>query len=216
MTEYFLSPSFKSHLENAYFISCILLLGTLAIGLWQLRLSLRISRSQSQREAFRIAAERCDYFGQVLLPAVMQLEAAFKASGVELLSKCAVTVGDKQIQIEPKNLNKADGEAANAHAGEITKLFNGVEGFAAFFVCRVADDGLGFLLCGRAFCSFFERFIPIYLMSGSLDNHAQATQKLYGRWSERIRRDELKKQQAEIKNRLDSTKCVRIKPLGTE
>ena len=216
LASYLMSPSFKSHLENAYFLSGVLLVGTLLIGLRQLRQNTRISRTQSQREAFRIAAERCDYFGQTLLPMAHQLEKAFKESGVQLLEKCKVTIGENSIKLDPKAVTKADQEAANSHALATTQLLNGLEGFAAFFVSRIADDNLGFLLCGHAYCDFFEAFFPLYALSGALEHHAQATQALYGRWKKRISHEELLRKQAEIAGKLGNAKSYPIKPIGTE
>ena len=95
MLDYFLSPSFKSHLENLYYLAGVVLAGGIVIGIWQLRQQKNLSKVANRREAYRIAAERCEYFGRVVLPEQIELKKLFKAEGVCLLDKCKIEITDK-------------------------------------------------------------------------------------------------------------------------
>ncbi len=184
------------------------------IGIYQLRQQRNLSKTQAQREAYRIAGERCDYYGREVIPLDILLTKEMEASNCELLKKCKVDVSDEGISIKPEGITKDDAEKMNLHAEKLSKCINSVEGFAVFFVTGVADDNVGFLTCGRAFVGFFEKYLPVYAMSNSLEHHAKATQTLYSRWKGRIRQLELVAQQEEIKKKLNPKKAKPAKPFG--
>lgn len=212
--EWFLSESVKSFLENLYFLSGIFITGSLLIGLRQIYLQRKLSSTAAQREAFRIAAERCDYFGREIIGFSIELKKAFKEHDVKLFDKCKVEIKDSKISMTSEGLTQEDADKCNLCSEKMSKLINSIEGFAVFFVTGVADDNVGFLTCGRGYVKLFEELFPIYALADALDNHCKASQALYGRWKSRIEQLELVSQHKEISKKIDPGKLKPMRPFG--
>ena len=209
-----MSDAARSIFERLYFLSGILLVLSVGIAIWQIRLQRNLSKVSARRESYRIAAERCEYFGREILPLEMQLKKEMEDAKCDFLKKCKIEVSDDSIKLDPSALTPEDAEKINKHSERLSRYTNSLEGFAVFFVTGVADDNVGFLTCGRAFVKSFEEWFPVYALSDSLEHHAKATQTLYAQWSARIRQLELVAQQEEIKRKLDPKKAQPKKPYG--
>ena len=215
------SDAFRTHLENAYWMAGILMGVGVSLAAWQVRLaSNQLSQAREsfrlscQRESYRIAAERCDYFGQHILPLCHRVEEAFKAKGITLLDKSKVTIDGGVIKFDGRGIDNADLPKVNALSLELSTLLNAVEGWAVFFVARVADEKIGYLTCGHAFVQLFERFLPVYIISNSLKDHNKHSQNLFFSWHERIHQERLIKKTSELVAQVDMSKLKIQKPLG--
>jgi hypothetical protein len=212
--DYLASPAFKTLLEELYFIAGVVLATGILIAIKQLKQQRQLTKIQNRRDAFKIAAERCEYFGREIAPMVLAFDKALAVDKIDVLAKCKVTRTEKGLRMESHNVNPAEVAALNKHADKMTILLNSIEGFALYFVTGVADDNVGFFTCGKMFVDLFEKHLPIYAMSDSLKDSAQSTQALYARWRERLVQRDLVAQKKAIEAKLDVKKLKAAAPYG--
>ncbi len=212
--DYLASPHFKYLLEILYYISGIVLAAGLFIAIRQLQQQRELSKIRNRRDAFKIAAERCDYFGKEMIPLVNTLLKDFEANHVALLKKCKVKRTDKGLQIHTEKYNKADEDNLNKYSERIIYIHNALDGYALFFVTGIADDNVGFLTCGKAFVDIFEELFPLYVLLDALGDNTSSTQALYSRWREKITHSELLSQKESVESKLAKIESKDFTPYG--
>jgi hypothetical protein len=213
---YFLSSDFKSHLENIYFLSGVALTISLIVTIIQLRQSKQIARLASKREAFRLAAERCEFFGANIIPKWSAHIKELETEGVNYLDLCKVIISENKISIDRTLATKTDFEKFASKSKTTINLLNALEGWAIFFVAGIADDRVGYLSCGKVYVEIVEKLMPAVMHTGAWkDDTYKALHGLFFRWRDRLNQERLLKQQKEIAKQLDLSKLKSKPAIGT-
>ncbi len=173
------------------------------------------TRLSAKREAFRLAAERCEYYLNHVIPALHTLDCAIKDKGITLLEKTKVKIEGNSIQTESSATNE-DLDDLISIGVEIATAFNTLEGFAIFFTTGVADERVGFASVGHTFCNSVRKYTPILALLFDDGKHYQQIRQLFCLWNSRIDSIELSKAKENVEERLRKINERAIVPIGTE
>jgi hypothetical protein len=216
------SPSSLYHglhqaLELLYFASGITIAVAAIWGLQQLRITRQIARTNAKREALKFAAERCQYYAEVVVPLKAKMVEEYDRLGLRFLSnhsKWAIQDGEiVKYNFETKLLD-----------AEVPKLFNSIvyylnalEAFAIPFVASVADDDLGYQEAALSFCSSVKLSMPAFFqMRRKNAARYESTIKLYDLWNKRMLANASIPTIESMTELVKSVEKERIKPIGTE
>ena len=141
----------RSVLEVLYYISGIAIAVAAFWGLRQLTISKQIAKVNAKREAYKLAADECRHFADVVVPARTSLDILVRDKHLQSFTNKTFSVETGEI----KNRNFDMGLLTKEIAGfgtEIVACLNALEAFAIFFASGVADEDIGYRETGRAFC----------------------------------------------------------------
>lgn len=163
-----------------------------------------LAKKNAQREAVKLAAERADHFGSVIIPQMARLDSALKAANATLFTKVKFVFNEDSMHCDASGLKKADFEPLDKCGAELSAAFNAIEGFAVYFASDVADDNIGYLECGRAFISFFEKYFLVIGRQHQL-GYFKAMVALYWRWKKRCIAEDLAREHSELRKKIEIT-----------
>jgi hypothetical protein len=172
-------------------------LGCLALWLAYLRYkhSVELAKRKERRSAIELAARECARYGTELLAKILELSKEIETCNY--IKRCKIIHDDQQIRLDTSEVMEDDKRQIMEYAPKIVNVMNSMEGFAIPFASNVADDGVGFVECGRAFVDHFERMFPLYCLA-NLQQYYQASQHVYWRWKKRLRQQELEQQHLQV------------------
>jgi hypothetical protein len=214
MIDYLLSPSFKSHLENAYYFAGI------AVGLsalfvaGQYFLTRNLAKQSSQREAYVLAAAKCEHFGSVILPLAVSLMKEIKDKKLLFLDHAKVEETPEHIRVNMKDVTEEDCDALNTLSVAPFDILNQLEAFALFFETRIAAETPGFLTVGPAFCDVVKDLLPFVAALSDDDPSYEHVMALYIRWQKNRETLRLLKKRAELDIDIAKSKFSVRRPFG--
>jgi len=175
-------------LQNAANIATIVGAAGILIALFKNRHSVKIAKQQDRRASVELAARECTQFGTEILKQFQELGLKIEnQSG--FLREATVEITANNLRYDTTKVSPEELAKMKPLADDAFRALNKLEGFAIPFVAGVADDGIGFVECGRAYVQLFERFCP--LMTFTNNKHFyQSAQKLYAKWKSRIARQD--------------------------
>ena len=106
---------------------------------------------------------KCARFGNEILKQVQELRTKIEKSGCEYLKHSKLIKEGDQVRLDSSVVTEIDREKIKEHSSEIMCVINSLEGFAIPFASNVADNGVGFVECGRSFVAIFEYAFPVIL-----------------------------------------------------
>ena len=214
MTEYLLSPAFKSHLENAYYIAGLVVGLSAFVAALQYLLTRKLAREAAKREAYSLAAEKCEQFGADILPAAVRLHKEIESKGLLFLKHASVSEDSDRIMISLKDVTPEDYSALNSLENSPMQLLNRLEAFALFFESGVAAELPGFLTVGCAYCDVVKVVFPLIAALSDDDPSFEHIKSLYIRWQKH--RDSLRliKQRTQIDIELKKSRTKFRRPIG--
>lgn len=211
----------KDVLEIIYFISTPLLvlfaykaLGQIKMAKDQIEESRTSRKLNSKRESYKLAAEKCDHFLNILIPQMNSIDKKLEKEESKFFDKSEVIIDNENIIVEPST-TEPEALVKLILDIPILDLLNALEGFAVFFVSGVADEKVAFLTIGRTYCNTVRKFLPLIVPLSDNGEHFVHTLKLFTIWNSRIEKDNLEKEKAEIDKKLKKTQSVKINPIGT-
>jgi hypothetical protein len=208
-------------LESLFFLATIALAVFAFKGLEQLKLTLvqleitrEIANKNTQREAFKLAAEQCRYYGDYIVP--LQSKAREECNQFKIT--CFADPRFKIVggEIVEHNFDKAlvTKEMGGDRPGLVSFL-NSLEGFALFFVSGIAEEKVGYQETATSFCTGVRKYMPLIWLFRSVGVRYESTVKLYEIWSNRQESEALTKSKDSIDAKLKSIKTENVKTLGT-
>lgn len=168
-------------LELVYFVSGGPLLAIIAaIGLQQLRIAKNSAKMNAKRDAYRLAAERVDFYLREVIPALNKLDIKIAELKIESISKSTsfeISGGEISIKINrDPNLAKALLDLGNG----ATDAFNKLEAFSVPFVSGLADGDVAYNSVGTTFMYSVERNLWMLAICG--DAYYKSVSSLFCLW----------------------------------
>jgi hypothetical protein len=209
---YLLSPDFKSHLENAYFIAGVVLALGLVISMIQLHLFRQDARIRNERAA----AEKAIEYSSRYLTRYIQLDSTFVA---ELKSKKLPFYKGvvKEFHLSALPIESAEVALQRFACLSVLPALNELLAISAAFTSGVACEKVGFEIIGRTFCgAVSERYDVLCIArSNSACDYFQAIVTLYETWSPRLSAAELLKARSDLDQQISEIGTKSIPSIGT-
>lgn len=200
--------------EIIYYLTAGPLLVFIAIkGLRQISVAKEINKTNSQREAFRLAAEQCNLFKDDIIPLYRNFKIELNETQNKFFQKYEILIDSKNIQCKTKgNIDKDDIEKIN-NSKYLTDLINALEGYSIYFASGIASEKVGFITTGQTFCKTVEELLPI-LVPEFKKGFYKNISIVFLMWHNRIENEKLKIEKAEIDRKLKDNKTISISPIG--
>ncbi|WP_319482473.1 hypothetical protein [uncultured Draconibacterium sp.] len=167
----------------------------------------------SKREAYKIAADKCDYFASKIIPIINNLDKAFKENEFTFFENSIVEMTKDGYSVKPYFKDKD--EIDRVFALPCLELFNRLESFSLFFTSGVAEDNIGYLTIGHTYCNTVRKYLPMIIILSD-NKHFANILILYKTWNSRIEKEKLEKEKKRIDDELVKNKDFKIKSIGTE
>ena len=189
-----------SWLENANFVSGIVLPGIAIYGTHQIIILKKEINAKNLRATAKKAIEVCEKYSASQKQNNLTL--AYMKDGIEIFYKGKIGDFTRQsLTIEdqlPQNKRYIKYDLL------WMPLLNEYDVIAAYFIFAVADEKLGFRLIGKSFCRNIESYYDIIsqLRTDSKSDHFCSIVKLYDLWKLRISKDQMEEEIQSIKIKL--------------
>ena len=203
---------YRAEIEILYFIAGIVVAIAASVGLYQLVLTKRASQANAKSEAFRIAAQQCEFYLTRVVPLLNELDVAAKAQGI-------VSFGEAHVEFRGGKLYasvKQPGDTVEkciAIAEPFTIAMNALEAFAVHFTTGVAADIPGFSCIGRSYCSSVRGLLPELIPLAKSGYYTNIV-KLYAIWHARYEKARIEQQKIILDRRNNDIKDIEIKTVG--
>lgn len=201
-------------LEWLNYLSGIAVAIIAGIGLRQLTIAKETARTNSKREAFRLAADQCAFYLQHIIPLQNELDKQIEEKKVQFFEKAKITIDEQGIRME-STATKEDFEALIVIAESSLPVYNAMEAFALFFTSGVADERAAFSTVGTTFCHSVRGYLPDLMVSGGGDNYCKNLLRLFYMWNSRIEAQKLAKERESIDAKMGKMNKTFIRPIGT-
>lgn len=212
----------RSWLEILYFISQIVVVFLIGLGLRQLQLAKRqiettkeIFRTQSKRAAVEAAVVECRRFAETLIQDKLALDKYCEDNKITYFEDVKFARTDNGFSIDTKNINKDDVTKLSNANDLINRLLNGLESYALFFLSGVADENIAFHTNAKTYIEMAEHLFKIFPISNIENEDAEPIKVLYFMWRKRYDAKKLRVEQREIEKKLSTFKDSSIKAIGT-
>lgn len=211
--------SSKSIVENVYYLSGILILISIVVGIIQLILTKKALVVTSKREAANLAAKKVDDYVMRIIPLIDKLfykenELKMEKPKVEL-SKFNQSTLKKEIgETEYIKIFKERLKVMSY----VLAILNALEAFSVYFVKNVADEEIAYSCIGITFVHTVDSlcFDVCACIKDDDDMSFQNMIKLYEIWSNRIKKEKLRKDHQAVLSQLQRIPDVVLKPIGTK
>jgi flagellin-specific chaperone FliS len=209
----------KSLLENLYFISGILILITIVIGLIQLFYTKKTLITNSKRDAATLAAQQVEIYMNRVIPLHNKL---FHFEIEKDLDKPKLEVGEFCTKSLIETLGNDKYLEIMTDRVKVTPLtlaiFNSMEAFSVYFIKEVADEEIAFSSVGRTFTKSVESlYFDLANCRESKDSKSfQNLVELYTLWKNKLSKEKLQNDKHNLSEQLKAIESVTIKPIGTK
>jgi hypothetical protein len=210
--------SSKSILENLYYLSGILILISIIIGLIQLSIAKKTLKINSKRDAATLAANQVDIYMTRVIPLHNKL---FHYENKEKIERPKVPVGEFTTEALIEKIGQDEYIKVVKERIKLTSLslatLNSMEAFSVYFMKEVADEEIAFSSVGRTFTESVESlYFDIASCRDKDSKPFQNTIELYGMWKSKLSKEKLENDKIDLAKQLDAIESISIKPLGTK
>jgi diadenosine tetraphosphate (Ap4A) HIT family hydrolase len=205
---------FRTVLELLYFASAPVFTIIAAIGLWQLKITKDVARTNAKRNALAIAAQQCDHYHRHIIPLQETLDKAVDAKGITILKETEVTVSGKLVKVKFKKTDNFMDQVNNI-GRELLVVLNAMEAFAVFFTTGTADERVAFSSVGNTFCASTYKLLPWIVVSVA-QGYYRNLYELFQMWNSRIEAEKLMHDKKELEKKLNDLNNKFIDPIGTK
>jgi hypothetical protein len=172
------------------------------------------SKTQSKREAFKLAGEQCLYFGEKIIPLYSKLMAELKDNNCKFFEKFEVVNSKEKIEVKRKEKLTDDDFDGLTKSVYLQDVLNSLEGFSLFFASGVASEDVGYITAGRGYCDIVHKLMPIITLEFKRGYYKNISM-LYVTWQNRCKQEDIKMKQKKLENELQDTSEINIKTIGT-
>ena len=212
----------RSWLELAYFVSQVLLMIIVLLGLRQLTLaknqlvlSESIFRTQSKRQSVEAAVLECRRFSETIVLDCLALDQYCKKHDISYFDDVVFARTERGFTVDPSKAKKED-IVKIGEAGELlNKLINGMEAYALFFLSGVADEKIAYHCNAKTYVETAEHLFKLFPICNVDDEDAEPVKVLYMRWRKKREEADLKVQRAALDKKLSEYSVKQIKAIGT-
>ncbi len=200
--------------QTIYLLSAGPILTFLAFkGLEQLKIAKKALKINSQRDAFKIAGEQCQFFAEKIIPLYTKFQKEMEANNGHFLDKFEIKVEKNAIFVKNnKPIEKEDTEALRK-SESFGDLLNAIEGFSMYFASGVAASNVGYLTCGRCYVEVIKKLCPI-LVKEAEGGYFKNTCLLFTIWYNKCSMEDITKMQQQLADELKNKKSLEIQTLG--
>jgi len=103
------------------------------------------SKTQSKREAYKLAGEQCLYFAEKIIPLYNKLIIELKDNNCKFFEKYEVINHKEKIELKQKEKLTDEDFEGLGKSKYLQDLLNSLEGFSLFFASGVASENVGFI-----------------------------------------------------------------------
>jgi len=192
------------------------------VGLWQLKLakdqletSKNIFKTQSKRAAVEAAVVECRNFAETVIQESLALDRFCIKEGITYFDDVIFKKTDEGFSLDCKNVDNNDAEKLDGAEEIITKLMNGMEVYALFFLSGIADEGIAFHTNAKTFIELAETVFKIIPLCNIDKDDIKPVKTLYFMWHKKLEAKKLRIERKEIENKLSSYKEVNLESIGT-
>jgi hypothetical protein len=209
----------KSILENIYFLSGVILIITLVIGIIQISMAKKTIKINSNRAAASLAANQIQNYCTKIIELQNRLFFEETKTKVPIIK---INVGEfnqsylKEKLGEPTYFNNIKKRIPVALY--VLDVLNAMESFAIYFTKGVADEEIAYSSIGRTYCNTVEKlyFDIASCLEDENNKYFSNIRELYKLWSNRLKGEKLSNEKEQLLKELDKLKVEKIKPIGTE
>jgi hypothetical protein len=208
----------KSVLENLYYLSGILILISIAIGLFQLSIAKTTLNINSQREAAKLAVNQIDIYMTQIIPLQNKLYQTEKEKNI---SKIKLEIGDFNSEFLTSKMGKEEFIKSFRKripiSSEVISVLNVMEAFSVYFVKGIADEEIGFSSIGTTFIHSVENlYFDIASYNYEKTESFQNLIKLYEIWSKKKQLINLQTDRNIILEKILKLNPSKLKSIGTK
>jgi uncharacterized FlaG/YvyC family protein len=209
--------STKSLLENVYYLSGILILITIIIGLIQLSIAKKTLQINSRRDAATLAAKQVEIYMTRVIPLQNKM---FHFELKEKIERPKISIGEFTTEALINKIGKDEYLKIAKERIKLMSLYlpilNSMEAFSVYFMKEVADEEIAFSSVGRTFTKSVESlYFDVASCRGNESKSFQNLVELYGIWNNKLSKEKLENNQMDLAKQLDAIESVSIKPIGT-
>jgi hypothetical protein len=205
----------RTILEILYFLCAPIIAFAAVIGLRQLNILKEVSRISAKRESYRLAAEQCKYFAEIIIPLLVQIKNEISKNGINYFNQVKIIINSDSVSCDLHAIDSNEIDKVIKLVNLIRECSNRMEAFALFIISGVADEQISFMTVGKSFCDCSRILIPfIFLVHKSLDN-IEPIIKLFRLWNNKIEKQHLVNEKVEIEHRINKIQVKSIQPIGT-
>nr|WP_298926528.1 hypothetical protein [uncultured Allomuricauda sp.] len=211
--------SSKSIVENLSLLSgpIVAILGIVAI--LQLRLTKKVMKTNSEREAASLASQEIRVYNNSIIPLLDDLY-FFEQENKLTRPKIEIGQFNEKYLIEQLGLKKYAQlfKEREKPIVKIIAIINALEAFATYFTGGVADEKLAFSAVGASYCYHVESmfFDLSTAIKDENDKNFQNVIELYHIWNDRIKKQKLTNQLEKLGQSIKSIDDKSIDPIGTK
>jgi len=204
----------KSILEIINYLSAPVLVFLAYKGLEQIKVARETNKINSKRDAFKIAAEQCNTFKDIVIPYAKNLSDEIKKKDIKFFEMFDVKIDGNMLKVQPKQKIPDEEYDKLDSLEHLIAFHNSLEGYALYFTSGVAEDLIGFNTTGKAFCNMVEQYLPLLAVDFNGGNYKNI-KKLYFHWHKRIETEKILLEKNRLEDKLKANKTVDFKSIGT-
>jgi hypothetical protein len=196
-------------------LSTIILVVVAIIGLKQLTISKETRKINAKRDSLKLAAEQTVVFGEKIIPEIDTLNNLINENKLDFFTKSIVKTEGDNISVNAYTQNYSV-EKMTKIVPNSGIVLNSLEAFSIYFVSGVAAESVTFETCGSSFVLTVNKLMPFIVSMNDKTNGYKNTLKLFRTWNSRLESEKLIVEKGKIEAKLEKTKTISIKPIGTE
>jgi hypothetical protein len=205
----------KETIVYLYYISGIILVTTVIIGLYQLQVLKDDIRTKNKRASVEKSIEYLSWFAKEFIPQRTSFNEKITDDGVILYNNKHVfnkkfTLDESQFTSEMKK------EVIIRAEHDSEDLLNQLEFFSAAMLSGLADEELAFNPLATIFCEFIEdQFLLICYIRGDQNLQLYSNMiTLYNMWKNRLERKKIEMQHKDLEEKLSKIEDKSVKSIG--
>jgi hypothetical protein len=202
-------------LEVIYYLSGPVIAIAAIWGLSQIKISseqteeLRKTRIQeAERASHSLAAQRCEYFLQKILPQQNKLNEKIKVKNLTFFIKSEIEHSEGKITLKPYVENYAI-DKLDPFLHDFVNLFYALENFSVYFNHGLAEETIAFDSVGVSFIEIVDDFMPLFIVMAG-NEYFKNTRNLYLKWKERSEMRSGFKFKSRLEERIRNPKVLEI------
>ena len=212
----------RDWLEILYFLSGVIVMILVALGLWQLKIAKEqlettkdIFQTQCKRAAVESAVIECRKFSETCVQSSLALRKYCNDNEIKYFEQVTFEETEKGFKVGMKKVEK-EGALKLVDAEPILNEFiNGLEAYALFFLSGVADEKIAFHSNGATFVTLCETAFKVFPIAKVSDEDAKPIKALYFMWREKLQANKLKIEERNLKEKLQGYEEKSLRAIGT-
>lgn len=212
---HYIMETIRPYLEALYFITGGPLLAVFAfLALKQITVAKQNSRTQSLRDAYRLAAEQVRFYAEQIVPNLNEIDKLLVEKKIHYVDTAVIEVKFDSISVAGAPSDE-DIDKMIEIAPIVVTTLNRLETFAIFFVSKVAAENVAYSSIGKTYVSSVKALLPLFITSAKNKSYESIT-RLFILWHSRLEAERLEQESNNLRAQLRSLKTKNTVPIGAE